>query len=1147
MNFGQEMNGFGMQINSLTATYGRIVGGTRFDDILTGTVRGDVLLGDRGDDILEGRAGNDAIWGGRGFDISVYDGGIADYRINKLFGTTFTVASVSPAVSDTGTDLLNGVEALYFRADDYRLYLNGTNNAVLAGNDSVAAAENGVLQIAVADLLANDREFDGDTISITAVSSLSASGAAVTLTSGIVSYDPGTLFDDLKAGETATDTLSYTVDDGRGGTDLATVTITVTGTNDAPILSATQAVTVDENTLSVAANLSATDVDSTTLTYLIAGGADADRFVIDAVTGVISFAAAPDFEAPSDADGDNIYQLSVSVADGDGATTTTEISVTVADVTETPALTARLNEFHYDNAGTDTGEFIEIRVNAGGDTAGLKVELYNGTGGAVYTTLDLSGAVKTTEGDFDYYVLNLPANGIQNGAPDGIALSNNGALIEFLSYEGSFAGIGGAAAGVTSTDIAVSETTTTAVGQSLQRNEDGTWRGPGDQTPGAANGGGGGQPPVVALISQVQGAGATSSFIGQTVAVSAVVTYVTTDGFFLQEEDADTDGNALTSEGIFVFTAGGVAVTLGSVVSLTGTVSENFGMTQISGVGAVNVVTTSIALPTSASVVLAPDTVQNFEAIEGMRVSVTSGTTEALTVIENFNLDRFGEISIGAGIQTQATQIYDAQTQSAEVAAQIAANANASLLLDDGVNAQNPDAFEFIPANAGDNGNGFLDAGDNFGNDGATLRLGAELNAPVEGVMSFGFGQFRVVVSEQLEIDEATNGGARPDAPEAVGGTLQVASVNVLNFFSTLNDGTGGSGPSGLTPRGANNAEELARQTTKLIESITGTGAEVFALQEIENNGFGATSAIETLIGALNADAVTSGSGAVYAAVDPTDDGGFVGTDAIMAAIVYDSSAVTLIKSDVLFYSEASSAQTFALAQVLNAIVAPSVRLQDFDRNRPSVAATFQDNATGETFTVVSSHFKSKGDSGLVALANAAQAYLNGGGTGITQADIDAFRADPNFDQGNGQAFWNAVRLDAATELADWMENVYDAPGGYLLLGDMNAYAEEDPVQYLDDNAGLVDLIDTYIGQDEAYSFVFDGQRGTLDQGFASGDLAAHVTGVTEWHINADEPDLIGYDTSFKDPAFFNDGPFASADHDPLIVGLDLGSNPLIG
>ena len=64
----------------------------------------------------------------------------------------------------------------------------------------------------------------------------------------------------------------------------------------------------------------------------------------------------------------------------------------------------------------------------------------------------------TTDGDYDYYVWNLPVNGIQNGAPDGVALSQNGTLVEFLSYEGSFAATNGSAAGTTSTDIGVAET-----------------------------------------------------------------------------------------------------------------------------------------------------------------------------------------------------------------------------------------------------------------------------------------------------------------------------------------------------------------------------------------------------------------------------------------------------------------------------------------------------------------------------------------------------------------------------------------------------------------------------------------------------------------------------------------------------------------
>ena len=169
----------------------------------------------------------------------------------------------------------------------------------------------------------------------------------------------------------------------------------------------------------------------------------------------------------------------------------------------------------------------------------------------------------TTDGDYDYYVWNLPVNGIQNGSPDGVALSQNGTLIEFLSYEGPFAATNGSAAGTTSTDIGVAETGSETAGLSLQRVGDGPtqWVGPQAQTPGADNeGGGGGGDPTAYLISEIQGSGTASFRVGEYVLVSAVVTYTVGDGFFLQEEDGDADGNSATSEGIFVFTGGAPGV-----------------------------------------------------------------------------------------------------------------------------------------------------------------------------------------------------------------------------------------------------------------------------------------------------------------------------------------------------------------------------------------------------------------------------------------------------------------------------------------------------------------------------------------------------------------------------------------------------------
>lgn len=131
--------------------------------------------------------------------------------------------------------------------------------------------------------------------------------------------------------------------------------------------------------------------------------------------------------------------------------------------------TTFINEFHYDNAGTDTGEFIEIVTLAGTDLTGWSIVLYNLTGGVVYDTDLLSIATRTTVGGRDFYVLNYPSNGIQNGPQDGIALvDNNGNVVQFLSYEGVLTATNGPAAGLTSTDIGVSELGSEAPGLSLQ-------------------------------------------------------------------------------------------------------------------------------------------------------------------------------------------------------------------------------------------------------------------------------------------------------------------------------------------------------------------------------------------------------------------------------------------------------------------------------------------------------------------------------------------------------------------------------------------------------------------------------------------------------------------------------------------------------
>jgi DNA/RNA endonuclease G (NUC1) len=181
----------------------------------------------------------------------------------------------------------------------------------------------------------------------------------------------------------------------------------------------------------------------------------------------------------------------------------------------------RISEFHYDNTGTDAGEAIEVSAPAGTDLGGWSIVLYNGLGGASYDTDVLSGVVPATCGERGVVVLNYPANGIQNGSPDGIALvDNNGVLIEFVSYEGVFAATNGVANGLTSIDVGVSENGSEPLGLSLARNAAGIWSAPAANSFGACNDNGTEPPPpVVASVALAPASGSVNA--GSTLAFSA--------------------------------------------------------------------------------------------------------------------------------------------------------------------------------------------------------------------------------------------------------------------------------------------------------------------------------------------------------------------------------------------------------------------------------------------------------------------------------------------------------------------------------------------------------------------------------------------------------------------------------------------------
>ncbi|NJR65475.1 MAG: hypothetical protein HC772_09405 [Leptolyngbyaceae cyanobacterium CRU_2_3] len=181
--------------------------------------------------------------------------------------------------------------------------------------------------------------------------------------------------------------------------------------------------------------------------------------------------------------------------------------------------------------------------------------------------------------------------------------------------------------------------------------------------------------------------------------------------------------------------------------------------------------------------------------------------------------------------------------------------------------------------------------------------------------------------------------------------------------------------------------------------------------------------------------------------------------------------------------------------------------------NRQPVAQTFVLNANGETFTPVINHLKSK----------------SGTGTG---ADAD---------QGDGQGAFNFTRVQQAQALLGFVNQLKTTTGDsdVLVLGDLNAYGEEDPIDVLR-NGGLVDELGKFVK--DPYSFVFSGQSGRLDHALTTSSLSRQITGATEWHINADEPRSLDYNQEFNPPALFQPNPYRSSDHDPVVIGANLTS-----
>ncbi|MBL1130020.1 MAG: ExeM/NucH family extracellular endonuclease [Chloroflexi bacterium] len=872
-----------------------------------------------------------------------------------------------------------------------------------------------------------------------------------------------------------------------------------------------------------------------------------------------------------------------------------------------------INEIDYDQPSTDTAEFIEVKNNSPFAVSldGWTLELVNGNaGGAViYQTINLP-AVNLAAGA--YFVVcgdaaNVPncdldvtpdSNLIQNGAPDAVGLRLNGDLMDTVSYEGdtgapyaegSGVGLEDAGSGAQSIsrcpdgidtdqnniDFAVTSLSPGAANACVDDapfvvntfpandaadfpvsgdltvtfsepvNVVGSWFELTCSTSGvvatAVTGGptsftlnpdndlvagetcaltifaasvtdqDANDPPdnmdadfsisfstldVCSLaytpIYAIQGSGPAAAITGPVTTQGVVVgdyegPSPTLRGFYIQ--DVTGDGDVTTSDGIFVFNFDNNSVSLGDVVRVTGTAAEFQDQTQISGVTAIAHCGTGSVVP--ADVTMPFPSADYLERYEGMLVRFP----QTLYVTEHFQLGRFGQVVMSSG--GRLAQPTNVVAPGAPALALQAANNLNRLIVDDALQNQNPDPILF-----GRSGNPLTAAN--------TLR-GGDTATGMVGILTYTWsGNAASGNAYRLRPVNALNGGVpafeaanpRPETPVDVGGAIKVAGFNLLNYFNTFSGCTNGVGGAPTDCRGAESLTEFDRQWPKTVAAIIGLDADVLGVIEMENDGYGPSSAIQDLVDRLN---VATAPG-TYAFIDvdaATGQVNALGTDAIKVGFIYQPANVTPVGD----------------TAVLNTV--EFVNGGDgVARNRPSLAQAFAQNSNGAVFIVNVNHLKSKGSA----------------------CDVP--------DAGDGQGECNSARTNAANALMAWLATDPTGTGDpdILIVGDMNAYAKEDPITAVL-NAGFVNLAESLLGEN-AYSYVFDGQWGYLDHALASASLFTQVTGVTEWHINADEPGVLDYNTNFKSAgqlvSLYAPDQFRVSDHDPILVGLALNVAPTV-
>jgi len=882
-------------------------------------------------------------------------------------------------------------------------------------------------------------------------------------------------------------------------------------------------------------------------------------------------------------EGDETFHVTLSTPSTGSTLGTATAAGVIAndDAVAPPAPPAPLfiNEIHYDNIGTDTGEKIEIAGPAGTDLTGWQLVLYNGNGGVPYNTVTLSGIIADQSGGYGTAVVSYPQDGIQNGSPDGVALvAPNGQVVEFISYEGPMVATSGPAAGMTSTDIGVSETSG-PLGYSLGLSGTGAVAGDfnwqadapssfgqlnpgqtfypaaGDSHIGIANasvaegdsgthnlvftvtrsggsvasatvdyalhftgsadaadlaagtsmGGtvsfgvgevtktitvavagdtnpepnetfsvdlsnptnGGGystlishgsatgtivnDDPIPLAIYQIQGDHLTSDYVGQQVLTTGIVTAVGNNGFYIQ--DATGDGNASTSDAIFVATSAKASVAIGDAVNVSGTIAEAGGsgaltVTQFAVGANVSVTSHDNALPTA--VVIGHDGLHPpTEVIDDDHLSSFDPTTDGIDFYETLE---------GMRVTVEAPQVV-ARTDSSEtwvVASHgedaTGMNASGGITVSDG--DYNPEKILLDPQSDVFSGfNGTWSQGDQLGD--------------VTGILTYGSASANDVGYKLIPTAAAATTldvTLQPEVTNLHGDAenLTIASFNMEN--ADISDG----------------AQKFQLIADTVVNNLQ--APDIIFAQEIQDadgagsgTDYSGTVTANAIIAAIDA---AGGPHYTYVEIAPTanDQNGGEPNGNIRPGYFYNADRVS--------YVEGSATQITGVA---------------YDGSRKPLVAEFTFN--GQTITAVDMHSTSR--LGSDSLFGSWQPPLNGG---------------------------DASRTAQAQGVEDYIHRLLsaDPTANIVVGGDFNGFYFEDALKVLE-NGGLTNL-NSLIPAEERYSYLYDGNLEQIDNLLATGGLmeGAEFDAV---HINTLKPV----------------GSAMATDHDQVITSLHIVDHAPVG